>query len=139
MKGNPQLRVFMPLFWMKMLKSKHTLRPCEHLFEVHPQMTKYDVKNYLEKIYDVPVVDVTTKLVEGEEMSGLLGDTVRDADKRLAFVTVDKSADFEFPNLFKERKTEQEEAIQEYQKMAKKAATEKRQNWMSADTPSWFK
>lgn len=29
-------------------------------------MTKYDVKNYLEKIYKIPVIDVQTRVVTGK-------------------------------------------------------------------------
>ncbi|CAH8577410.1 unnamed protein product [Schistosoma mattheei] len=37
--------------------------PNHVIFKVHPQMTKRDVQQYLEKIYNVPVVDVRVKMV----------------------------------------------------------------------------
>ena len=72
-KGNPQLRVFLPNFWMKMVKPDYNqygastpsnkvtvIFKCTKLsltlqaqFIVSSQMTKHDVKNYLEKIYQV--------------------------------------------------------------------------------------
>jgi len=36
-KGNPQLRIFLPLFWMKMMKSKENLPKDTVKFEVHMQ------------------------------------------------------------------------------------------------------
>ena len=64
-KGNPQLRVFLPNFWMKMVENKNVKRPPNAItFQVSPAMTQLDVKNYLEKIYKVPVLDVKTKNVD---------------------------------------------------------------------------
>ena len=55
-RGNPQLRVYLPNFWMKLLnpeKMSHKKPPNSIMFEVSPAMTRLDVKNYLEKIYKV--------------------------------------------------------------------------------------
>ena len=41
-----------------MLKPTHNLLPNQVQFLVSPQMTKFDVQQYLEKIYKVPVVNV---------------------------------------------------------------------------------
>lgn len=57
-RGNPQLRVLLPNFWMKLIPPKHKLPPNTVQFIVSPEMTRFDVKQYLEKIYKVPVVDV---------------------------------------------------------------------------------
>ena len=65
-RGNPQLRVFLPNFWMKMVKSKYQrLPPNQVVFQVSPEMTSLDVKNYLEKIYKVPVYGVSTRIQMG--------------------------------------------------------------------------
>ena len=60
LRDGQQLRVFLPNFWMKLVKPTHTLLPNQVEFIVSPQMTRYDVKQYLEKIYNVPVVLVAT-------------------------------------------------------------------------------
>ena len=66
-RGNPQLRIFLPNFWMKIVKNKHMKLPPNHVvFQVSPEMTKLDVKNYLEKIYNVPVYHVMTRNVTGQ-------------------------------------------------------------------------
>ena len=52
---------------MKIVKNKHMKLPPNHVvFQVSPEMTKLDVKNYLEKIYKVPVYHVMTRNVTGE-------------------------------------------------------------------------
>jgi large subunit ribosomal protein L23 len=65
-KGNPQLRVFLPNFWMKLVRP-----PAENhqknrvMFHVSMGMSRLDVKNYMENIYSVPVVDVRTFIKQG--------------------------------------------------------------------------
>ena len=45
---------------MKLVKPSHTLLPNQVQFVVSSQMTKLDVKQYLEKIYNLPVIHVST-------------------------------------------------------------------------------
>ena len=59
-RGNPQLRIFLPNFFMKLVKSENPQPKNVVTFIVSTSMTKYDVRNYLEKIYKVPVVNVAT-------------------------------------------------------------------------------
>ena len=66
-RGNPQLRVFLPNFWMKLINPEwvnYKLAPNHVMFNVSPGMTSIDVKNYLEKIYKVPVMRVKTANVQ---------------------------------------------------------------------------
>lgn len=51
---------------MILTKPSHTLLPNQVQFIVSPQMTKLDVKQYLEKIYNVPIVNVNTHIKMGE-------------------------------------------------------------------------
>lgn len=65
-KGNPQLRVFLPNFWMKLVKPQfQEVVPNQIEFHVSMEMTKHDVKNYLQKIYNVPALDVRTRIKMG--------------------------------------------------------------------------
>lgn len=52
---------------MKIVRSEEPLPPNMVLFQTSIEMTQYDVKNYLEKIYKVPVVEVKTTIKMGEE------------------------------------------------------------------------
>ena len=64
--GNPQLRVFLPNFFMKLVKPRDPQPPNVVMFHVSTQMTKHDVKNYLEKIYNVPTENIITYNRMGE-------------------------------------------------------------------------
>lgn len=99
---------------MKLVKHEKPLPPNEVKFVIPLQMTKYDVKNYLEKIYKVPVADVRTKIMQGKirraEGKSYL---VKDDDYRVAFVTLPKGEEFTFPDLFsKSAVMEKEESMQ---------------------------
>lgn len=51
------------------------------------QMTKYDVKNYLEKIYNVNVIDVRTRIALGKtKKDRLQGAIIKEDDKKIAYV-----------------------------------------------------
>ncbi|CAF1312057.1 unnamed protein product, partial [Didymodactylos carnosus] len=60
--GNPRHRLFFPQFWMRVMRplENRPIRPNCVRFECHIEMTKDDIRNYLEKIYKIPVLDVTT-------------------------------------------------------------------------------
>jgi len=106
-RGNPQLRVFLPNFWMKLVKeNKNVKTPPNHLkFIVSSEMTTMDVKNYLEKIYKIPVMNVITKNFSGNTWENTLkrkfGALYKEDDQKIAFVTMPKDFQFEFPDVTK--------------------------------------
>ncbi|XP_075531737.1 mitochondrial ribosomal protein L23 [Dermacentor variabilis] len=121
-KGNPQLRIFLPNFWMKLVKHEKPLPPNEVKFIIPVQMTKYDVKNYLEKIYKVPVADVRTLIMQGKirkaEGKSYL---VKEDDFRVAFVTLPQGETFTYPDLFsKVASVEKEKALKKQAAEAEK-------------------
>lgn len=53
------------------------------------EMTRHDVKNYLEKIYNVPVVNVRTRIALGKtRREPLKGFVLKEDDMKLAYVTL---------------------------------------------------
>ncbi|KAI1701297.1 hyaluronan / mRNA binding family domain-containing protein [Ditylenchus destructor] len=62
--SNPQVRIFLPDFWIKLVETqkagKYRLPKNAVKFEVDLRMSRYDVREYLEKIYKLPVRDVRT-------------------------------------------------------------------------------
>lgn len=60
--------MFLPNFFMKLVKPRDPQPPNVVQFQVSVEMTKYDIKNYLEKIYNVPVENVVTHNRMGEEV-----------------------------------------------------------------------
>lgn len=52
-------------------------------------MTKYDIKNYLEKIYNIPVVDVRTRIAMGKFRRDVgKGYVIKDDDIKSAYVVL---------------------------------------------------
>ncbi|KAG5681453.1 hypothetical protein PVAND_010887 [Polypedilum vanderplanki] len=142
-KGNPQLRVFLPNFWMKLLKPAHQTQPKNVVcFEVSMQMTKADIKNYLEKIYKLPVVDVRTRIRMGrfkrEERSGYI---IKEKDPKLAYVTLPKEVSFTFPDLFPED-NETKKNLKDDEKALDQAKEKYKEfldrNSKRRDLPGWF-
>ncbi|VDO54643.1 unnamed protein product [Onchocerca flexuosa] len=64
--GNPKTRVFLPDFWMKVIDPYPIRMPKNVVkFEVDKRMTRHDVREYLEKIYNLPVREVRTLVKAG--------------------------------------------------------------------------
>ncbi|XP_074921196.1 large ribosomal subunit protein uL23m isoform X2 [Chelonoidis abingdonii] len=63
--GNPQLRIFRPNFFMTLVRPGVPQPEDTVQFRISMQMTRVDVKNYLEKIYNVPVSVVRTRIQYG--------------------------------------------------------------------------
>jgi large subunit ribosomal protein L23 len=54
------VRVFFPSMFMRMVSWKPTKTPAQALLHVPPSMTKFEISQYLTKIYNVPVNKVMT-------------------------------------------------------------------------------
>lgn len=161
-RGNPQLRVFLPNFWMKLVRAEHEQPPNVVQFACSMEMTKYDVKNYLEKIYNIPVVDVRTRIAMGKTKRDMvLGYISKHDDTKLAYVTLvswkivllahftvsftygspfqPKDMKFEFPNLFpaeaKQQLEDDKKSLDEAKKNHKKYLEK---NKHRPGTPGWF-
>lgn len=112
-KGSPQLRVFLPNFWMKLIrpthsqpanigKKSHNKKICPEgfcmslppdlflvQFACSMEMTKIDVQNYLEKIYKVPVIEVRTRIDMGKTYKEPgRGYVMKKDDTKMAYVTL---------------------------------------------------
>lgn len=87
-RGNPQLRVFLPNFWMKLMRPTYPLPPNKVQFACSMQMSKYDVKNYLTQIYKIPVVDVHVWVHSGKTKKNVIGYVIKEDDVKMARVTM---------------------------------------------------
>lgn len=88
-KGGPQLRVFLPNFWIKMIRPTETHPPNVVQFSCSMQMTKYDIKNYLEKIYNIKCVDIRTRIcMPKTRKDPIKGYIIKDEDMKYAYVTL---------------------------------------------------
>ena len=88
-RGNPQLRVFLPNFWMKLIAPIDEQPPNIVQFHCSMEMSKYDIKNYLEKIYNVNVIEVRTRIAMGRfKRDRLQRSVIKEDDKKLAYVVL---------------------------------------------------
>lgn len=158
-KGNPQLRVFLPNFWMKLIRPTHNQPENVVQFKCSMEMTKFDVQNYLEKIYKVPVIEVRTRVDMGKTFKEPgRGYVIKRDDSKIAYVTLvrmtsgftnktaylyslplqPKDQKFVFPDLFEkasDSKEEHEKSLKEtkdnYKKFLERTKTR-------PGAPGWY-
>ncbi|KAJ8406498.1 hypothetical protein AAFF_G00300720 [Aldrovandia affinis] len=108
--GNPQLRVFCPNFFLTLVRPGREQPPDTVQFRIPMEMTKCDVKNYLEKIYSVPVGAVRTRIQYcTNKKRNHLNQRVKRPDYKVAYVQLAQHQTFEFPDIFPTKEAEQEE------------------------------
>lgn len=162
-RGNPQLRVFLPNFWMKIIRPTEPQPKNVVTFSVSMEMTKYDVKNYLEKIYKIPVMDVRTRIALGEtKRDTYYGYVTKKDDVKIAYVTMvsfgenlmptpplwtnvclplisqPKDREFTFPDMFskkEENKKAEERSMDDSKEGFKKFLD---RNKKRPGTPGWY-
>jgi len=115
--GNPQLRVFRPNWFLTLVRPGREQPPDTVQFRVPLEMTKYDVRNYLQKIYDVPVAAVRTRIQFcSNKKRNHLNQRVKRPDYKVAYVQLGQEQTFDFPNLFPETDTKSAEgSVEEMQ------------------------
>ncbi|XP_025071309.1 39S ribosomal protein L23, mitochondrial isoform X2 [Alligator sinensis] len=106
-------------------------------FRVSMEMTRVDVKNYLEKIYNVPVATVRTRIQYGSNKKrNHKNQKVKSPDYKVAYVQLDQGQTFQFPNLFPEREQTTEHIQNKY-------LEEERQKYQvdprRGGVPDWFR
>lgn len=83
------MRVYLPNFWLKLVKPTIEQQPNVVQFSCSMEMTKFDVQNYLEKIYNVKVIDVRTRIALGKTKPAPgKGYIIKDDDIKYAYVTL---------------------------------------------------
>jgi large subunit ribosomal protein L23 len=72
---------------MKLIRTTHKQPPNVVQFECSMEMTRYDIKNYLEKIYNVNPVKINTVITMGKfRRDRLQGAVIKDDDIKVAYV-----------------------------------------------------
>ncbi|XP_061825998.1 large ribosomal subunit protein uL23m [Nerophis lumbriciformis] len=102
--GNPQLRIFRPNWFLTLVRPGKEQPPDTVQFRIPMVMTKNDVKNYLEKIYNVPVGVVRTRIQFGSNKKrNHLNQRVKQPDYKVAYVQLAQGQTFAFPDIFPEK------------------------------------
>ena len=105
-------RVWMPTMPMTLVSARNAnvTSPATAIFRVLPEMTKHEVKEYLTKIYDLPVKAVNTINYMGKRKKAIGKRKIvyfKYRDFKKAYVTFDRSlTDVGKGALFEELKTE---------------------------------
>ncbi|XP_065318694.1 large ribosomal subunit protein uL23m-like isoform X2 [Gordionus sp. m RMFG-2023] len=95
---------------MKLVKHEDYRHPPNVVkFEVHLNMSKFDIKNYLEKIYNVPVACICTRIKDGGYGQLYNGNPVRRPDIKFAYITLGLNQTFQFPKIEDKDKTQPKE------------------------------
>ncbi|KAI1889859.1 hypothetical protein AGOR_G00167260 [Albula goreensis] len=117
--GNPQLRVFRPNFFLTLVRPGKELPPDTVQFRIPMEMTKCDVRNYLENIYNVPVGAVRTRIQYcTNKKRNHLNQRVKRPDYKVAYVQLAQQQTFEFPDIFPKKDGKPEEgSAEEMQQM----------------------
>ncbi|KAL1506344.1 hypothetical protein ABEB36_005727 [Hypothenemus hampei] len=138
-RGSPQLRIFLPNFWMKLIKP--TVDQPSNLvnFACSMEMTRFDMKNYLEKIYNVKPIHIRTRIASGKcRRDPGKGYIVKNDDIKYAYVTLPRGEVFEFPDIFPNIK-EQEKEYEKTLKQSKQVFDQfLEKNKERREMPGWF-
>ncbi|KAF2347097.1 Ribosomal protein L25/L23 [Trinorchestia longiramus] len=100
-RGNPQLRSFLTNFNVFPVRPTVQQPPNVVTFHCSMKMTVHDIKNYLIKIYKLPVEHVRMDIEMGETRKVQSANyVVKDEDVKVAYVTLGNNETFQFPDLF---------------------------------------
>uniref|UniRef100_M3XUZ4 Large ribosomal subunit protein uL23m n=1 Tax=Mustela putorius furo TaxID=9669 RepID=M3XUZ4_MUSPF len=100
--GNPQLRVFRTNFFIRLVRPG-TAQPFQ--FRIPMEITRVDLRNYLERIYNMPVATVRTRVQHGSNRKRDHRNVrVKRPDYKMAYVPLAHGQTFTFPDLFPEKK-----------------------------------
>ncbi|XP_006051535.1 39S ribosomal protein L23, mitochondrial isoform X2 [Bubalus bubalis] len=99
--GNPQLRVFRTNFFIQLVRPG-TAQPEDTVqFRIPMEMTRVDLRNYLERIYNVPVAAVRTRVQHGSNRRRDHRNVrIKQPDYKVAYVQLAHGQTFTFPDLF---------------------------------------
>lgn len=97
-----QARIFLPKWFVKVVRPGRELPEDTVQLHVPIDMSKIDIKNYMEKIYNIPVAKVNTRIQAGKVKSKIYrNDAIqyRTPDIKVAYVIL-KESTFKFPDVF---------------------------------------
>ncbi|XP_076411719.1 large ribosomal subunit protein uL23m isoform X1 [Peromyscus maniculatus bairdii] len=117
--GGPQLRVFRTNFFIQLVRPG-TAQPEDTVqFRIPMEMTRVDLRNYLEQIYNIPVAAVRTRVQHGSNRRRNDKNVrIKKPDYKVAYVQLAHGQTFTFPDLFPEKEpssAEEEEPQQQRQ------------------------
>ncbi|XP_034869656.1 39S ribosomal protein L23, mitochondrial [Mirounga leonina] len=102
--GGPQLRVFRTNFFIRLVRPGSVQPDDTVQFRIPMEMTRVDLRNYLERIYNVPVAAVRTRVQHGSNRKRDYRNVrMKKPDYKVAYVQLAHGQTFTFPDLFPEK------------------------------------
>ncbi|CAK6449873.1 unnamed protein product [Pipistrellus nathusii] len=139
--GGPQLRVFRTNFFVQLVRPG-TAQPEDTVqFRIPMEMTRVDMKNYLERIYSVPVAAVRTRVQHGSNRKRDHRNVrVKKPDYKVAYVQLAHGQTFTFPDLFPEKKPSPEDGSAEdsLEALMEEQRQRQHQDPRRGGVPQWF-
>nr|XP_033784812.1 39S ribosomal protein L23, mitochondrial [Geotrypetes seraphini] len=139
--GNPQLRIFRTDFFLTLVRPGVPQPEDIVQFRIPMKMTKFDVQNYLQKIYNVPVAAVRTRIQYGKNNKrDYKNQRIKVPDYKVAYVQLAHGQTFQFPDLFLEKgKTLEPGSFEDIQNkfMEDERQRQKEDPWR-AGVSNWF-
>ncbi|XP_028408407.1 39S ribosomal protein L23, mitochondrial-like [Dendronephthya gigantea] len=102
---NPRLqaRIFLPEWFMKVVRPTKAVPDNLAIFHVPMEMSRFDVKNYLESIYKINVAKVNIRIQTGKAQRVMMKNGAvklqQHPDVKIAYVTMTDTK-FTFPDMF---------------------------------------
>ncbi|XP_017375922.1 39S ribosomal protein L23, mitochondrial [Cebus imitator] len=137
--GGPQLRVFRTNFFIQLVRPG-TAQPEDTVqFRIPLEMTRVDLRNYLERIYNVPVAAVRTRVQHGSNKKRDHRNVrIKKPDYKVAYVQLAHGQTFTFPDLFPEQSPEGS-AADDLQSILKENMEQRQSNDpRRGGVPDWF-
>lgn len=129
-----QARIFLPKWFVKIVRPGRDLPNDTVQMHVPLDMSKIDIKNYMEKIYNIPVAKVNTRIQAGKIKQKVYRNDViqyKTPDIKVAYVFL-KEGTFQYPEMFPPDELPTEEIEDETNVPATKDTSP------GTDTGKWF-
>lgn len=140
--GNPQLRVFRTNFFIQLVRPGSAQPDDTVQFRIPMEMTRVDLRNYLERIYNVPVSAVRTRVQHGSNRKRDHRNVrLKKPDYKVAYVQLAHGQTFTFPDLFPEKKLSPEGGSAEdniREQLLEAQQRKERRDPQRGGVPEWF-
>ncbi|XP_077177625.1 large ribosomal subunit protein uL23m [Paroedura picta] len=139
--GNPQIRVFRTNYFLTLVRPG-AIQPEDTIqFRIPMEMTRVELKDYLETIYKVPVAAIRIRIQFGSQKQRDYKNTrIKKPDYKVAYVQLGAGQTFQFPDLFpKKPQTTEPSSLEDMQKkLMEDQAQRQKDDPKRSGVPRWF-
>ncbi|XP_053110052.1 39S ribosomal protein L23, mitochondrial [Hemicordylus capensis] len=139
--GNPQLRVFRTNYFVTLVRPGVPQPEDTVQFRIPMEMTRVELKDYLESIYNVPVATIRTRIQHGSmHRRDHRNCRIKKPDYKVAYVQLAAGQTFQFPDLFPElEKTIEPGSLDDTKnKFMEDERQKQKEDPRRAGVPNWF-